>query len=198
MGLKDFFNDLFASKGAIFLQSEKMKEIIIRERKKEREIQLKIKNQEIDDLKRELSAIHNIIVAEKDADIYLLEERITELEKQIKKDREAYDKYYSETVFNKKIISEVASQIEKLFSKSGEIYGSFSGIKSSMDRHYGRLIENDSLLRTLFGIPTREDLNDNFSIENDESIVGVKIAKDQYDKLNDNNGNNQNKKSIRK
>jgi hypothetical protein len=95
---------------------------------------------------------YSILLATKNSELIQARKMIKDYQDQLRNAKRAYKSYYHDAVANKKLIAEVAVQIQRLFDASGDIYKSFISIQDSAQDHFDLMLKKDPLNRNLLGI----------------------------------------------
>jgi hypothetical protein len=93
------------------------------------------------------------LLAQKDAEINQWLRTIEDLELQIKNNQLAYQSYYQDGMEIKRAASDLSTQMERFYSKSGEIYQSIVGVKESISEHNKIMQNKDVGIRVQLGLP---------------------------------------------
>lgn len=124
---------------------------------KTREATQEVCKRSYDIREKELIRDYEFKLAEKDELITQYTKTIFDLQTQIENNQKAYQNYVHEAISIKRIIAEVSHQMERVFSKSGELYQGFKNIQDAIEFQNMKLEEADDKNRNLLGMSEKQN-----------------------------------------
>lgn len=170
-----FLKNIFTKEKEQIKMTKELKEyltqIIIQARAEEKELTIKELTEEMEKMKNDMKDNFDCQLAEREAKIYGMQQKIKELEIQVKNSQQAYKTFYRDMMATRRVATEIVHQVKRLFGYTGEIYQSFIGIKDTADLHFRKMIKNDDERRMLLSLEPLKTLNGDDNPEEAEIII---------------------------
>ena len=112
----------------------------------------RIGQERIENREHDIKEEYNMLFSMKEVELEQMNKVVAEYRAQVNDARKAYRSYYHETITNKKLIAQIATQIRNLFNSSGEIFKSFVNIQDAAKTHFQTMLKHDPLNRNLLGL----------------------------------------------